>query len=133
MNIWIKYKQLLPLILLTIYFAPTVYYSTTGVITYYDSIQSFTPSIGNYLATLSILLNYSFFIFIPRFFKYVFIPTLFFGFFNLISFTTFDETFSMTVNGGNSGIEVQPVAVFAVVLAFLLNFKRFNNFILDKK
>ena len=132
-NTWIKYKQLLPLVLLTIYFSPTLYYWMVGVITYENQAEPFSPSSVNYLAILIILINYIVFISAPKFFKFVFIPTLVLGFFNLISFTTFDETFSMSVNGGSKGIEIQPAAVFAVIFTYILNFKRFNNFILEKQ
>lgn len=128
---WIKYKQLLPLILLTVYFSPTLYYGIVGEIKYDDLAEPFSLSFVNYIALLSIIVNYTVFIFAPKFFKYVLIPTLVLGFFNLISFTTFDDTLSMSVNGGDRGVEIQPAAILAVILAYVINFKRFNNFILE--
>ena len=128
-----RHKQLLPLVLLTTFSTETIYFWLTGKSTVGGNSYPYSPDMDNYLSLIILAANYIVYLFARRQFKYILITTLILGFFNLVSFTALRETFSMSINGGSDGIGIQPVALYAIVLTYILNFKRFNNFILDKK
>lgn len=127
-----KVKQLLPLLLLTVFSSQTIYCWICGDYEVNGEFYPFSPTADNYIALLTIFACLLVFLFSKRHYKFFLILTLILGFFNLISFTTFRETFSMKVNGGNEGIKIQPVAIYAIVLTYILNFRRFNNYVIRK-
>lgn len=132
MNTLSKLKQLFPLLLLTTFSGQTIYYWIRGNYDVDGKVYQFSPTTDNYIAFLTIFACFVVFIFSKKHYKFFLITTLILGFFNIISFTAFKETFSMTVNGGKEGIKLQPVAIYAIVLTYILNFRRFNNYILNK-
>lgn len=128
-----KHKQYIPLLLLTLSYIDEIISIVLNQ--NFDSLQITFDSfrIKNYITIFALLLNNIIYFLKPKYFKYVFIPTLVLGFFNLVSFYVGESSiFSMSVNRGPLGTELQPIAVFTCLITYLINFKRFNNFILDK-
>ena len=80
-------------------------------------------------AFATVVLNFiAFFVFRP-YYKYILSFTLLFGLFNAIYFIPLDIQFTFGI--GILKLRFQPVILVVVLLTYIINFKRVNEFLID--
>ncbi len=115
-----QHRQLLPLLLLTGFCIEAI----NEALLNYSLL-----TIKNYIAFGVIALNFLTYSLLRRFYKYTLAVTIIVGLFNLIVFSAVEWTTSISFN--SLEVSFQPQAFLAGLLAYLINFKRVNNFLLD--
>ena len=123
-----KHLQLLPLLLLTIYCADAIVASVQGTVDMAGVPYYYTITTKNYLAMTAVALNFVFYFAFRPYYKFVLLITIALGIFNFLVFPALETTVSYKLNGIK--ISFQPSAFFAGLLAYMINFKRVNNYIL---
>lgn len=120
-----RYKQLLPLLLLTVYCLSALVAFMRGIVVTDDVTYGITLTAKHYLAFCAIVLNFLIYYLFRKFYKYSLALTILAGLFNAMVFPLSNASAGIDVN--SLKIMVQPSAFFAGLLAYALNFKRINN------
>ncbi len=124
-----QHLQLLPVLLLTIYCIDAVVTAMRGTVVIAGTTYDYELTIKNYVAFGAISVNFFTYFFLRQFYKYTLGLTIAIGLFNLITFSALQTTSSFGINSLKIGF--QPSAFWAGLLAYIINFKRINEFILD--
>ncbi len=113
-------RQLLPLILLTGFCIEAI----IAVLLNYSILTT-----KNYIAFGVVVVNFLTYFLFRQFYKYTLTVTLTVGLFNFIVFSAGEWTTSFSLN--SLKISFQPHSFLAGLLAYIINFKRVNEFIVD--
>lgn len=124
-HLFTKYKQLIPLIILSCVCISTFFASFGRAVEMNGERYEFEFTVKHYGAFFAIGLNWVCFFLFRHLFKYVLILTLFLGIMNFINFTLTERTWSVGV--GNLLLSFQPVSFFISVLVYMFNFERVNK------
>jgi hypothetical protein len=122
--------QLLPVLLLTIYCIYAVITAMRGTVVMAGTTYDYELTIKHYIAFGAIGVNFFTYFFLRQVYKYTLGLTIAIGLFNLMTFSALQTTSSFGINSLKIGF--QPSAFWAGLLAYIINFKRINQFILDK-
>jgi hypothetical protein len=121
--------QLLPVLLLTIYCIDAVVTAIRETVVMAGTTYDYELTIKHYIAFGAIGVNYFTYFFLRQFYKYTLGLTITIGLFNLMTFSALQTTSSIGINSLKIGF--QPSAFWAGLLAYIINFKRINEFILN--
>lgn len=125
-----QYRQLIPLLLLTYYSITAIFSSLNGKVVIDGESYEYGLNLSNYLAFGFIIINWGTYFLNRKIYKYTFAITIILGLFNIISFDVSETIVSLSLNS-LSTIRFQPQAFLAGLVAYIVNFKRVNNFLLD--
>jgi uncharacterized membrane protein len=120
---FIKYKGLIPVLILTVFSAYSVIYTLANMMTEWDKHFLFTSK--HYAALVILTMNYIAFFKYRHYYKYTLLITLLLGFCNFVSFTV--DEYNGYIQFNSIKFYVQPVFFLICVITYLLNFKRVNN------
>lgn len=123
-----RHKQLLPLLLLSVYAVIAVSDSIRGKTTFAGEEYEYGLEFQNYIGLGAIVSNFLVYFFLRRFYKYTLTITIAVGLFNLARFSALDQSISFGING-SKGIGLQPSALLATLLVYFVNFRRINRWI----
>lgn len=118
---YFRYKQLIPLFILTGIFILTLIEINGNEINDTERSYFLRLSLKNYLAFFFIILNYLIFFLLRRFYRYILIITLLLGMVNVINFNFGEYRFFL---GSNSTFGIQPFILLITILVVSLNFKK---------
>ncbi|GEM56611.1 hypothetical protein B0A58_08805 [Flavobacterium branchiophilum NBRC 15030 = ATCC 35035] len=122
-------RQILPLLLLTAYCIDAIITAVRGTVVMAGVTYDYELTIKHYIAFGAIGINFSTYFFLRQFYKYTFGLTVAVGLFNLVIFSALQTTSSFGI--GSLIIGFQPSAFWAGLLAYIINFKRVNEFMVD--
>lgn len=125
-----NYRQLLPVLLLALYSIDTIRTAIKGTIEFEGQIGTFELMPQHFFAFGAICLNISVYFFRRPFYKYTLLFTIALGLGNLLVFSAFKTTGSVSFN--SLSVSFQPAAFFAGFLGYVLNFKKVNSFLVRK-
>jgi hypothetical protein len=117
-----KHKQLLPLILLSLFSLWTSITFITG-----NAGDGVSLSNQHYYAFIAIALNFLAYFFFRKAYKYVLIAVLVLGLFNVLNFTGAEITTTFSLNSFH--ISVQPVSFFAGLFTLAINLDKAGDFL----
>lgn len=121
-------RQLLPLLLLTTYCINVIIRAIDGTVVLAGDTYNFELTAKHYIAFGAIGLNFFIYSFLRPFYKYSLGLTITAGLFNLITFSALETRQIFGLGGLEVGF--QPSAFLAGLLAYIVNFKRVNEFII---
>lgn len=121
--------QILPVLLLTIYCIDAIVTAMRGTVVITGTTYDYDLTIKHYIAFGAIGVNFFTYFFLRQFYKYTLGLTIAIGLFNLMTFSALQTTSIIGINSLKIGF--QPSAFWAGLLAYIINFKRINEFILD--
>ncbi|MDI9862341.1 hypothetical protein [Flectobacillus roseus] len=121
--------QILPVLLLTIYCIDAIVTAMRGTVVITSTTYDYVLTIKHYIAFVAIGVNFFTYFFLRQFYKYTLGLTIAIGLFNLMTFSALQTTSIIGINSLKIGF--QPSAFWAGLLAYIINFKRINEFILD--
>lgn len=124
-----QHRQIIPLLLLTAYCIEVGVAAIKGWADMAGETYEFALSTKHYIAFGAVTLNFLAYFLLRNLYKYILGLTVVIGLFNVIVFSVFETTQSFSLN--SLKISFQPSAFLAGLLAYILNFKKVNNFILD--
>lgn len=122
-------RQLLPLLLLTIYCINAVITAVRGTVVMAGETYDFELTTKHYIALAAIGVNLLTYFLLRPFYKYILGLTIVVGLFNLMTFSALETTQSFSFN--SLKISFQPSAFLAGLLAYVINFNRVNEFVID--
>jgi hypothetical protein len=124
-----RHRQLLPLLMLTAYSINAIVAAVRGTVVMAGDTYNFELTTKHYVAFGAIGLNFvTYWLFRP-YYKYTLVLTITGGLFNLMTFPALETTQNFTLS--SLKVSFQPSAFFAGLLAYLFNFKRINEFVID--
>lgn len=129
-QVYLKYKMLLPLLLLTGFCGLTIVTSVRSTVEMGGIEYGFILTEKHYGAFLAIALCLFAFFAFRRHFKYVFSITLLLGLFCIINFTPLDRQWTLGL--GSLEISFQPTALFIGLLTLALNLTKLVGYIDSK-
>lgn len=115
------HRQLLPLVLLAGFCVEAIVKA---------SLHTSMLTTKHYLGFGALVVNLLTYVVLRKYYKYTLLLTLVAGLFNLLCFSAGQWGMSLSVN--KFGISLQPQAFFAALLAYLINVKRVNEYLLTK-
>ncbi len=121
--------QILPVLLLTIYCIDAIVTAMRGTVVMAGTTYDYELTIKHYIAFGAIGVNFFTYFFLRQFYKYTLVLTIVIGLFNLMTFSALQTKSIIGINSLKIGF--QPSAFWAGLLAYIINFKRINEFILD--
>ena len=121
--------QILPVLLLTIYCIDSIVTAMRGTVVMAGITYDYELTIKHYIAFGAIGVNFFTYFFLRQFYKYTLGLTIVIGLFNLMTFSALQTKSLIGINSLKIGF--QPSAFWAGLLAYIINFKRINEFILD--
>ncbi|RZJ50133.1 MAG: hypothetical protein EOO44_16965 [Flavobacterium sp.] len=121
--------QLLPLLLLTIYCIDAIFTAVRGTVVMAGITYNYELTIKHYIAFVAIVINIITYFFFRPLYKFTFILTVAIGLFNLMTFSALETTQSFAFKSFK--LSFQPSAFLAGLLAYMINFKSVNKFIID--
>jgi len=124
-----KQRPLIPILLLIAYCIGTLMTAAKGSVVLNGEIYDFILTTKHYLAFGAIGVNLLTYVCLRSFYKFTLGLTVLAGLFNLIIFSDLETTIGFTIN--KFEISFQPSAFFAGLIAYLINFRRINDFIID--
>jgi hypothetical protein len=124
-----QYKQLIPVIILTVFAIVTILTSFRGTVEMNGENYDFELTFKHYGAFLAIFINWLSFFTFRRFFKYVLTLTLLLGLINLINFTALQTISFIAFDKHQLGL--QPTIFWISILTYTINFKRVNEILYD--
>ena len=129
-QIYQKYHQLIPVLVLACCCLVTIISFLHGRVETISSVRSDFPlTPQHYGAFAAVAVNFMvFFVFRP-YFKYMLVFTLFFGLFNGINFIPVDVRFTFSI--GVLKLVFQPLILVVVLLTYIINFKKANDYVID--
>ncbi len=122
-------KQMLPLLLLSAYSIGAIITAVRGTVVMAGETYDFVLTTKHYIAFGAVIVNFLTYFLLRQFYKYVLGLTVLVGLFNLMTFSALTTTSSFSIN--SLKISFQPSAFWAGLLAYIINFKRVNEFIFD--
>jgi hypothetical protein len=123
-DIYKKHKQIIPLLLLLWYCLLIVIDRINENVNKADGNTSENEHYYAFITTLSCLIIY----FVYRqAYKYILIPTLLLGSFNVINFSLYRTTYFFTIN--SLSISFAPKAFFVLLVVFILNIKKLSTLV----
>jgi hypothetical protein len=128
-SVFKQHRQILPLLLLTGYCIDAVVTSIRGTVVMAGEAYDYELTTKHYIAFGVVAINFLIYFFLRQFYKYTLGLTVLVGLFNLIIFSALETTLGFSLNSLKVGF--QPTAFLAGLLAYILNFKRVNSFIID--
>ena len=94
------------------------------------TLRSSLPlTIKHYIAFVAIAVNIVIYFFFKPLYKFTFTLTVVIGLFNLMTFSALETTQSFAFK--TFKVSFQPSAFLAALLAYMINFKSVNKFIID--
>ena len=124
-----KHLNLLPLLLLSVYCIDAIIKAIRGTAVFHGVEFNVNLTLAHYTAFLTVFMNFIFYFFLPKFYKYIFALTIGIGLFNVIKFSALTTIFEISIFGLR--LQFQPAAFWAGLLAYILNFKRCNGLIIE--
>lgn len=121
--------QILPVLLLTTYCIDAIVTAMSGTVVMAGITYDYELTIKHYIAFGAIGVNFFTYFFLRQFYKYTLVLTIVIGLFNLMTFSALQTKSIIGINSLKIGF--QPSAFWAGLLAYIINFKRINEFILD--
>ena len=121
--------QILPVLLLTIYCIDSIVTAMRGTVVMAGITYDYELTIKHFIAFGAIGVNFFTYFFLRQFYKYTLGLTIVIGLFNLMTFSALQTKSIIGINSLKIGF--QPSAFWAGLLAYIINFKRINEFILD--
>ncbi|MFY7732087.1 MAG: hypothetical protein ACOVSR_01300 [Bacteroidia bacterium] len=121
--------QILPVLLLTIYCIDAIVTAMRGTVVMAGITYDYELTIKHFIAFGAIGVNFFTYFFLRQFYKYTLGLTIAIGLFNLMTFSALQTKSIIGINSLKIGF--QPSAFWAGLLAYIINFKRINEFILD--
>lgn len=124
-----QHRQLLPLLVLTAYCVNAIVTAVRGTVVIAGDTYNFALTTKHYIAFGAIGLNFlTYWLFRP-YYKYTLGLTITGGLFNLMTFPALEMTQSFALSSFK--VSFQPSAFLAGLVAYIVNFKRVNEFIID--
>jgi hypothetical protein len=122
-------QQILPLLLLTAYCIDAIITAVRGTVVVAGETYEFALTTKHYIAFGAVTINFLTYFLLRQFYKYVLGLTVAVGLFNLMTFSALTTTSSFGINSLKIGF--QPSAFWAGLFAYIINFKRVNEFIFN--
>lgn len=122
-------RQLLPLLLLTAYCIDAIITAVRGTVVMAGVTYDFALTTKHYIAFGAIGVNLLTYFFLRPFYKYILGLTVAVGLFNHMTFSALETTQSFAFN--SLKVNFQPSAFLAGLLAYIINFKRVNELVID--
>jgi hypothetical protein len=114
-DIFYRFKQLIPLIILTI----VALFTLINGLLYISDDNTFLLNTKHYLGFTTLIINYLVYIFLRKYFKIIITLTLLLGLFNFINFTA--ALITSSINIGNVLLGCQPYVFLICLLTYFLN------------
>lgn len=122
-------RQLLPLILLLVFCLNAFIAELRGTVFIDDEVYDFTLTIKHYFTFVALGVNVVIYFWFRPFYKYSLGITVALGLLNLLTFPAIEETRTISVN--SLKLSFQPSAFWVGLFAYIINFKKVNDWILD--
>ncbi|WP_426291853.1 hypothetical protein ACN9ML_17430 [Dyadobacter endophyticus] len=124
-----QHRQLLPLLLLAAYCINAIVAAVNGTVVMAGDMYNFELTTKHYAAFGAIGLNFVTYWFFPPYYKYTLGLTIAGGLFNLMTFPALETTQSFALS--SLKVSFQSAAFLAGLVAYIINFKRANQFVID--
>lgn len=112
-------RQLLPLLLLTVYCIDAVFTAMGGAVAMAGETYEITLTIKHYMAFGAVTINFLTYFLLRQYYRYTLPFTVIVGFFGLITFSAFETTITYSLSSLKIGF--QPSAFWAGLLAYIHN------------
>jgi len=123
---FIKYKQLIPVLILTLLSALSV---VNALINIADWNYHFHLSIKQYVAFIVLIINYIAFFKYRTYYKYILIFSLLLGFSNFVNFTPYEIAGFIKLN--SIKLHFQPFISLICIVTYIFNFRRVNELLIQ--
>jgi hypothetical protein len=126
-SIFLKYRQLIPVIIMTVLLINTFLNAYQIRQLFTNEISGLMVSWKQFLACLFVIINLISFFYFRRYYKYVLALTLIAGLFNFICFTL--TQFEYFIGLGQVILKFQTTTLLIILITYLTNLKSANNHI----
>lgn len=132
--VWIKYRLLIPLGIITLLCLWTIYKYLFQTQQHFGITFNYYLSTKHYISFGVVVLNWLiFFVYRPAF-KFIFGLTLTLGFFNLLEYTIGTQRVRPELYAGDHevGFAFQPISLYMILLTYAISFRTVNQIVLKR-
>lgn len=124
-----NHRQLLPLFLLLAFCLDAFIAEVRGTVFIGGEVYDFTLTFKHYFTFVALGVNALIYFWFRPFYRYSLGITVALGLLNLLTFSAIEET--RTISFNSLKLSFQPSAFWVGLFAYIINFKKVNNWILD--